>query len=1143
MKDFLIDPLKESNEYASLLQCLSRQASRAGITGPAETQKIHLAYGLCSHLGRKAVYIAADSLQARYAFEDAQTFFRAGALFFPARELIPYNIEARSYDSVHQRIIALDRMMRGDYSLIVTTLEAISLKLPPHATLASAVLDFGTGDSVRIDDIYARLFNAGYERVDLIEGRGQFAARGGIVDVFPVNEERPFRIELFDDVIESIRWFDTGSQRSYDNAPMVRVLPARDIIHSKDTRSEGDEPPGIDRYIPFVQHHSEFLPDYFNPGEAAPLIIIDEPKRAVQHLNAVMEEYYESCAELMQRGLSLTGGADCYHDPAEIVSKFRDLSVVGISVLKGGNVPLAELSGVKPREFVISSKGAPVWHGRMEIFKDDLKRWKEKGIRVVVFAGSVPKAQNLSAILSGDGIEAPFTDRTGFELDHGQVVIVEGNLRRGFEYPEIGIVFISSAEIAARPKKPVKTGSKRKGLDISSFTDLNQFDYVVHQSHGIGQYVGMRQLVVENAKRDYLKIKYKDGDFLYIPSTQLDSIQKYIGSEGKAPRLNRLGGSEWAKTKKRVRESLKELAFGLLQLYAQRQALRGHVYPADTVWQRQFEEQFPYEETEDQLKCVEEIKKDMESDRPMDRLLCGDVGYGKTEVAIRAVFKAVMDGKQVAYLVPTTVLAQQHYLTFTERMKDFPVTVDVISRFRSRSEQAKILKSLKEGNIDVLIGTHRLLQKDIGFKDIGLLIVDEEQRFGVIHKENIKNISPDIDVLTLTATPIPRTLHMSLAGIRDISTLEDPPENRYPVQTYVMEYDQAVIREAIIRELSRGGQVFYLSNRVRSIDIKAFQLHQIVPEARIAVAHGQMEEKQLEDVMYAFINREYDLLVCTTIIESGLDMPNVNTLIVEDADLLGLAQLYQLRGRVGRSDRQAYAYITHKTDKSITEIAEKRLKAIRDFTEFGSGFKIAMRDLEIRGAGNLLGPEQHGHIESVGYEMYCRLLDEAVGELRGGTTAAMDEMPETLIDLNINAYISDEYIGAESQRIGMYKKIALVRDEAGANEVRDELDDMYGDIPPEVQNLINIALVKASATSLGITSICAKSGSIIMKVNPSALQIPQAIAGLAAKYRRRLMFNAGSSPYLSLKMPEGADVSKYLENIKIILQDIKCFEL
>ncbi len=1139
LKDFLINPLLESNEYASLLQCLGGREYRVCITGPSETQKMHLAYGLCSHLGRKAVYIAADSLQARYAFEDAQLFFGDGALFFPARELVLYDIEARSYDSVHQRIAALDRMMRGDYSLMVTTLEAISLKLPPHESLASTVLDFGTGDRVSTYDIYARLLGAGYERVDIIEGKGQFAARGGIIDIFPVNEERPFRIELFDDVIESIRWFDTVSQRSSENASMVRVLPARDIIHLK---SDAEQSPGIDRYIPFIMHHSEFLSDYFN-ADADHLILIDEPKKALQYLDAVLEEHYESCAELIQRGLILPGTADCYHSPAEIISKFGDLNIVGISAMKGGCDPLTELSGGKTREFEISSKGAPAWHGRMEIFKDDLKFWKTKRTRVVIFAGSVSKAQNLSAILSEDGIEAPFTDRCDFELDRGQAVIVEGFLRRGFEYPAIGLVFISPAKITARPKKPAGTGRKRKGLDISAFTDLNQFDYVVHQSHGIGQYVGMQQLVVDNAKRDYLKIKYKDGDYLYIPSTQLDSIQKYIGSEGKAPRLNKLGGSEWAKTRKRVRESLKELAFGLLQLYAQRQELKGHAYPADTVWQRQFEEQFPYEETEDQLKCVEEIKKDMESDRPMDRLLCGDVGYGKTEVAIRAVFKAVMDGKQVAYLVPTTVLAQQHYLTFTERMKDFPVTVDVISRFRSRREQANILKRLKEGNIDVLIGTHRLLQKDICFKDIGLLVVDEEQRFGVIHKEKIKNISPEIDVLTLTATPIPRTLHMSLAGIRDISTLEDPPENRYPVQTYVMEYDQAVIREAIIRELSRGGQVFYLSNRVRSIDIKAFQLHQIVPEARIAVAHGQMEEKQLEDVMYAFINHEYDVLVCTTIIESGLDMPNVNTLIVEDADLLGLAQLYQLRGRVGRSDRQAYAYITHKTDKSITEIAEKRLKAIKDFTEFGSGFRIAMRDLEIRGAGNLLGPEQHGYIESVGYEMYCRLLDEAVKELKGSKTADMEEMPESLVDLNINAYISDAYIAVESQRIEMYKKIALVRDESGAIEVRGELEDRYGDIPPEVHNLINIALVKASASSLGITSISAKSGSIIMKVNPSALQIPQAIAGLAAKYRRRLMFNAGSSPYLSLKMPEGTDVAKYLEYIKILLQDIKCFEL
>jgi len=664
-------------------------------------------------------------------------------------------------------------------------------------------------------------------------------------------------------------------------------------------------------------------------------------------------------------------------------------------------------------------------------------------------------------------------------------------------------------------------------------------DYVVHQTHGIGQYVGLEMLTVEGVKKDYLKIRYQDGAFLYIPTNQMDLVQKYIGTEGKQPKINKLGGSDWLRTRTRVKESLRKLAEELIKLYAQRAALKGFQYSKDTVWQKQFEEQFPYEETEDQLRCIEEIKRDMESGKVMDRLLCGDVGFGKTEVALRAVFKAVMDGRQVAWLVPTTVLAQQHYSNFLERMKDFPVTVEMLSRFRSRAEQRRILRDVKSGNVDVLVGTHRLLQKDIQFRDLGLLVIDEEQRFGVSHKERLKNLSPEIDVLTLTATPIPRTLHMSLTGIRDISVIEDPPEERYPVQTYVMEYNRDVIRDAITRELARQGQVFYLYNRVRTIEAKAAEVQAMVPDARVGVAHGQMDEAQLEDIMISFLKGELDILVCTTIIESGLDMPNVNTIIVEDADRMGLAQLYQLRGRVGRSNRLAYAYITYRKDRVISEVAEKRLQAIKEFTELGSGFRIAMRDMEIRGAGNLLGPEQHGHMEAVGYEMYCRLLEEAVRELRG--EPARKEDMEVTIDINIDAYIDDSYIGNESRKIEMYRKIAAINDNNDVIDIEDELIDRYGDIPGPVRNLIKVAYIKALARSLGISAVTEKKDSVIFTFADSKKIDFRAIAKTAEKYRRQLLFSAGASPHLVYKKPQVSG-EKLADNIKILLQDLKSYD-
>ncbi|NMB96397.1 MAG: transcription-repair coupling factor, partial [Clostridiaceae bacterium] len=864
-----------------------------------------------------------------------------------------------------------------------------------------------------------------------------------------------------------------------------------------------------------------------------------------QRIDNLILEHHEICKNLLEKGRILPQNTDILFDYEDICKKLDKRQRICLNTILHsqqdsiGGILQDTRKSIKTYSFIC--KQNPSYYGFFKLLINDLKECKRKDNKVVIMAGTKTRGEKLRDNLHTEGIEAVYSDSVHTSLLSGNIVITQGSLNNGFQYPLIGFVVISEREVFGNDRKRKKSSKRKsKGVDINFFTDLNPGDYVVHQTHGIGQYVGIEKLVVEGIHKDYLKIKYQGKDFLYIPTSHLDVIQKYIGSEGKAPKINKLGGNDWIKVKKRVKESLKELAEDLVKLYAERKAIKGYSFSKDTVWQNEFEEQFPYEETDDQLRCTEEIKKDMESNKPMDRLLCGDVGYGKTEVALRAAFKAVMNGKQVAFLVPTTVLAQQHYNNFVERMKNFPVNVEMLSRFRTKAEQGRILQDLKRGQIDVLVGTHRLIQKDIQFKDLGLLIIDEEQRFGVAHKERLKNIRPNVDVLTLTATPIPRTLHMSLIGVRDISVLEEPPEERYPVQTYVMEYNLDIVRDAIDRELARGGQVYYLYNRVRTIDLKASQIQELVPEARIGVAHGQMGERKLEDIMLKFMRREFDILICTTIIESGLDLPNVNTLIIEDADKMGLSQLYQLRGRVGRSNRLAYAYITYKKDKVLSEIAEKRLQTIKEFTEFGSGFKIAMRDLEIRGAGNLLGPEQHGHIESVGYDMYCRLLDEAVRELKGELPP--EKEPEVNIDLNIDAYIADEYINKEIQKIEMYKKIASIQDEQDVIDIKDELLDRYGDLPKQVENLISIAYIKALAGKLGISAITEKKDALIFQFKDKKIVKIDVISKLAAKYKRQILFNAENNPYLMYKI-SGNDREKLPDNIKIVLHDIESFEV
>lgn len=1167
----LIEPLKQIDEYNRILKFISENKLPINVTGPSDSQKAHICHAICRHLNCKGIFISYNEMAARKLAEDFAFFLGEGAVFFPSKEIMLHDIEAKSYDAVFQRLEALERINEGDFDFIVASAEAVSHKLIPRAMFEKNLLEFSLGGRLQQEKLIEKLISMGYERVVTVEGKGQFAVRGGIIDIYSVNEDSAIRIELFDDEIDSIRKFDILSQRSTDNLDKVRVIPAREVLYSieqksgivsriyrdfeeqlaklgkkneeyrrqLETRIRGDIEklqndyyfPGIDRLIPYIIDTPECLTDYIDKDT---LIFIDEPVRFKQRLENVILEYNEQCKSLMEKAHILPGSFEAYFDFDQLQSHFEKKKAVYISTMI--------TSGSNPGQYgsiSITSKTTGSYQGHTDLLFSDIMHWKNKGSKVVILSGTRGRGERLAESLRKDGIEVTYSEDYEAELAGGQVVITHGSLHKGFEYPDAGLVVISDREAFGQDRRHKKTGGKKDKNKIKAFTDLSVGDYVVHQGHGIGQYVGIQQLVVDNVKRDYLKINYLGGDNLYIPTNQLDLLQKYIGSEGKQPKMSKLGGSDWAKAKSKVKESLRELAGELIKLYAQRQSLKGHLFSKDTVWQKQFEEAFPYEETDDQLKCIDEIKIDMESGRVMERLLCGDVGYGKTEVAMRAIFKAVMDSKQVAYLVPTTILAQQQYTSFKERMKDFPVSVEVLSRFKTAAEQRKILKEVKAGRVDILVGTHRLLQKDIQFRDLGLLVVDEEQRFGVGHKEKIKKLKPDLDVLTLTATPIPRTLHMSLVGIRDISVIEDPPEERYPVQTYVMEHNPEVIRDAIIRELSRNGQVFYLYNRVRSIHLKTAEIQALVPEAKVAAAHGQMDEKQLEEIMMGFLKGEYDVLVCTTIIESGLDMPNVNTIIVEDADKMGLAQLYQLRGRVGRSNRLAYAYVTYKKDKVLSEVAEKRLNAIREFTELGSGFKIAMRDLEIRGAGNLLGPEQHGQMETVGYEMYCKLLDEAVRELKG--EAPQEEEAEMAIDINVSAYIDDFYISSEIQKIEMYKRIASIQDEQDVIDIQDELADRWGDIPKPVKSLIEIAHIKTIARACGFAAIQEKGEAVIFQYRGNKHVNLAVLGKLMDKYKRKLLFTASNTPYLTYKIT-GIGRDELLKNIKIMLQEMRTLQ-
>ncbi|NLU51880.1 MAG: transcription-repair coupling factor [Clostridiaceae bacterium] len=1161
--------LNDSKNIKQIVQGIKSKTDTV-IMGAADSQKRHLAHVISELSALKGIYVAWNEMQAKQAYADLSYLTDGNALLLPNREIMLYDVEARSFEQTYERISTLVKVLEGQYKFIVTSAEALMHFLMPPQAFKERLVTIKPGLMLESDELERKLLEMGYQREEQAEGRGQYAKRGGILDVYPVNAELPCRIEFFDIEVDSMRWFSPENQRSVAPCDVLEIYPAREIVYSSDEIPQiarrinnalkdtvASVPPeigdllkknisgyidklqdshyftGVDKFIPYLIEEKATLFDYIKGDH---VVFFEDAEKCLERTENVQEELNNLCEMLLEKGNILKETFYMLHDLDTLVDKAKNNSIVTLQPLDEGT----SITGKKAVKFNINGSSITPYNGRLDLLTEDIKEFIDENYRILVLCSSKDRIERFLEEIRSKDIPAA-TVNAGQPWPKGIPVLVEeGTLKTGFIYKDEKIAVLPESDIMAAHAQKRRRKTYEKGKRISSFTDLKPGDYVVHQAHGIGIYNGIEQLLVEGVRKDYLKISYKDGGVLYIPTTNMDLIQKYIGSEGREPRLHKLGGTEWVKTKTRVKESLRELAENLIRIQAERQSMKGHAFSPDTVWQKQFEDAFPYEETPDQLKCIEEIKRDMESETVMDRLLCGDVGYGKTEVALRAVFKALMDGKQAAFLVPTTVLASQHFENFKARFSGFPVRVEMLSRFKTDSEQKAIIRDLKAGKIDVLIGTHMMLSESVKFKDLGLLVIDEEQRFGVEHKETIKVRYPKVDILTLSATPIPRTLNMSLSGIRDISILEEPPENRYPVQTYVLEFRDDIIRDAIHRELSRGGQVFYLYNRVKGIQTKMMQIQNLVPEARVGYAHGQMSERELEQIMQAFADREFDVLVCTTIIESGIDMPNVNTIIVEDADRLGLAQLYQLRGRVGRSNRLAYAYLTYKKDKVLNEIAEKRLKAIKEFTEFGSGFKIAMRDLQIRGAGNLLGPEQHGHMESVGYDMYLKLLDEAVSELKGEHVS--DRVIDTAIEFKANAYIDTSYIQDEAQRIDMYRTISAIETEEEILDIKDELIDRFGDIPEEVLLLIEIAYIKNLAGKLGFSAIKEREETVML-IFADQESIPlNKIGELMSKWRGKLMFSAGKQPYLSLRTKNEKPLN-VISNIKILLQDLQKLKL
>ncbi len=1179
-------PLHELDQFEAINEYLEKPFACAEVTGCVDSQKLHFIDGLGADFKYRIIVTYSD-LRAKEIYEDYK-FYDRNVTVYPAKDLIFYQADVHSNEIVRQRIRTMRRLIEGRPVTVVTTFSALMVPQIRPEIIKEHILEIDRHKPIDETEIAKKLITMGYVRNYQVEGPGEFSVRGDIVDVFDLTEENPYRIELWGDEIQSIRSFDILSQRSLEKLESIEIYPASEIILDEKRLEQGFEKiqedtdrivkklrdefktkeahqlksqtdelreqlfelktvVNVESYIRYFYEDTVTMQEMFPKGKSC--IFIDEPQRVQEHAWAVETEFKDSMTHRAEKGYVLPGQMDILYSIDNVIARMGNGRRVLISSLQ---MPKSQNLFSPEKSFDIRARSIAPYNNSFESLVSDLKNYAKNGFRVLILSGSRTRAKRIVDDLRDNMVTAFYSEDPGRVLKPGEIMTYYGRILKGFEYPEIKFAVIAESDIfTEHTKKRRKKKSDFKGEKISSFSDLKIGDYVVHEDHGLGIYRGIEKIESDHVVRDYIKIEYGDGGNLYVLATGLGVIQKYAsGGDDETthkPKLNKLGSVEWSRTKSKVKAAVEEVAQDLVELYAKRQESKGYQFSKDTVWQQEFEDAFPYQETEDQLTAIEDTKHDMESSIIMDRLVCGDVGFGKTEIAIRAAFKAVQDGKQVAVLVPTTILAQQHYNTFSERMRDFPVRVDLLSRFRTPAEQKKTIVDLKKGLVDIVIGTHRLLSKDVQYKDLGLLVVDEEQRFGVTHKEKIKTMKENIDVLTLSATPIPRTLHMSLVGIREMSVLEEAPNDRLPIQTFVCEYNDEMVREAISRELARNGQVYYVYNRVSTIADVAAQIQKLVPEANVAFAHGQMKESELERIMYDFIDGTIDVLVSTTIIETGLDISNVNTMIIHDSDKMGLSQLYQLRGRVGRSNRTAYAFLMYKKDKMLKEVAEKRLSAIREFTDLGSGFKIAMRDLEIRGAGSLLGRKQSGHMQAVGYDLYCKMLGEAVRHKKSedlGETQdyTLDDI-NTSIDLDVSAFIPDTYIMNEEQKLEIYKRIASIENQGESDEMKDELLDRFGEVPETAINLLRISLLRARAHELYILEIKGGSGIIEIKISPSAKIDSGKIPGFVSSYKGNMAFHSAGVPAFVYKYKKDNNPAKaekqLLEDVENIIEKMQ----
>lgn len=1153
--------IRKTNEYKELLKNLKNETTPVCAQGLFETLSSHVTASLVDDLKKQSLIVCNSNVEAQKILEDLQPLLLDKVFYLPQKEMVFFDAYAHSKQVIHERANVVKQILTRKDITVVTSIESLMVSMMPKENYISKKLSLEVGGILDIEKLQIELIESGYERVDLVELNGQFAHRGGIIDIFSASFDNPIRIELFDDEIDSIRTFDSETQKSIDKLEEIDIYPCKEVVITEteiknairkftkikkissgkvlekiesilEKLSEGIYLEEFDKYHSCFFEEQNSIIDYFDEDS---IMFMHNPDRVKEKAAGYIDDYNERFKSYLVREEAIDVELEAIKSYDDILKSFKQRHVVLITNLR------KRIDDFKLQEIIeFKSREAATYHGKIDALAVDLKRLQHAGNKILISVSTEDRAKRIQKGLEEDGLVLKINERLDADILSSQIIIIVKHERIGYELRSAKYIMLTEHELFGVNKRS-KTRKKHKdGRAIKSFRDLSAGDYVVHENHGIGKYIGMHQLVVENTKRDYLKIKYSNEDFLYIPIDQMDLVQKYIGSDVKSVRLNKLSNNEWQKTKKSARKVIEDMTEELLALYAGRHSAKGFTFSSDNDWQKQFEDLFPYEETPDQLKCIDEIKSDMQSHYAMDRLLCGDVGFGKTEVALRAIFKAVMDGKQVVMLVPTTILAQQHYNTILTRMSKYPIRVEMLSRFRTKKQQEVSIENLRTGVSDIAIGTHRVLSKDVQMKDLGLLVIDEEQRFGVKHKERIKQMKNNVDVLTLTATPIPRTLHMSLVGIRDMSVIEDPPEERYPIQTYVVENDPMLLKDVLERELDRSGQTYYVHNRVEDIDLVAGKIKDLVPDARVVYAHGQMSERKLESIMMSFMNHEYDILVCTTIIETGLDISNANTIIIDDADKMGLSQLYQLKGRVGRSNRLAYAYLTYKKDKVLSEVSEKRLKAIKEFTELGAGFKIAMRDLEIRGAGNLLGSQQSGNIASIGYDLYCKMLEQEVNKFKG---KVVEEELEVTIDFKISAYVPASFVTNQQYKLELYKKISSIRDQQDAFDIEEEIEDRYGSITTVIYNLLSISLVKALAAKLKIKNVTDKKDFVEMEYASSEKLDLDLISKIGVKFNKCVKFEFAQKPMMVFRYSKKGLINekrlKELEEFLLKINNIK----